>query len=515
MAATLACLLCLTPRIERDAFCIHCGHAHPYSGAELEVRALRPPRVCAACQRPNLPAARFCTTCGSRLPSAQALPTLETEDERRTVTVLHADICGFTRLTEALDPEHTRALVQALFEVLGQEVLARAGTVEAFIGDAILAVFGAPVAHTDDPQRAVETALAIHRALEQFEHPRLQPGTRLRMRVGIETGPVVVGRVGSARRSTITGATLAEAMRLERTARPGLTRVGECTWQQLPPLYEVTRDDQEPGRPTYLVHGRRSEAPSSVLASAGGDGTSSPLLPAASAWSPAQAQTRLDQLAPPEKAVLKLAAIVGRRFSADVLERLGLPEPLPALQSLLEQGLLLPASGVHTGGYSPSAFHPPHGTAGAFGSPPLTTHTFSPTGFKPAAYRPGTFPELMFASEPLWKVAYENNLLRIRRFSHRVVAAWLEEQGLDDDVREAHILHHYQQGDDPVAAARVLLSASQRRTGRHALEAARRLLHEALLLLERRSPLEPEVQALHQRAAELQARLNLAREEAG
>lgn len=474
MPPSAACALCRTPRLERDSFCTHCGHAHPFSGVELEVRALRPPRACPACQHPNPPAYRFCSTCGTRLPSPQSLPSLEVEDERRTVTVLHADICGFTRLTEALDPEHTRALIQALFEVLGQEVLARGGTVEAFIGDAILAVFGAPIAHTDDPQRAVETALAIHRALEQFEHPRLQAGTRLRMRVGIETGPVVVGRVGSARRSTITGATLAEAMRLERTARPGLTRVGESTWQQLPPLYDGTPELESPGRTTHLIHGHLRQPSLEPLSPTKPEGSTQPL-PAASTWSPAQAQTRLDQLMPSEKAVLKLAAIVGRRFSAEVLERLGLPDPQPALQSLVEQGLLSPVASASLSGEL----------------------------------------ELMFKSEPLWRVAYENNLLRVRRFSHRVVASWLEEQSLHEDDRETQTVHHYLQGEDPLAAARVLVSASQRRSGRHALEAARKFLHEAQHLLERLSPTEPEVFALQQRAAELHARLSLAREEAG
>jgi class 3 adenylate cyclase len=113
--------------------------------------------TCATCGRDNAPDARFCSSCGSAL---AATPELRRE-ERKVVTVLFADLDGFTSRAERMDPEDVRSLLAPYWQHLRDELERFGGTVEKFIGDAVMALFGAPVAHEDDPERAVRAALAI------------------------------------------------------------------------------------------------------------------------------------------------------------------------------------------------------------------------------------------------------------------------------------------------------------------------------------------------------------------
>src|SRR5207302_9149415 len=111
--------------------------------------------TCAACGHDNRAEARFCDSCGAPLSSEPA------REERKIVTVLFADLVGFTSRAEQMDPEDVRALLAPYHERLRSELERYGGTVEKFIGDAVMALFGAPVAHEDDPERAVRPALAI------------------------------------------------------------------------------------------------------------------------------------------------------------------------------------------------------------------------------------------------------------------------------------------------------------------------------------------------------------------
>src|SRR5438477_11641082 len=113
-------------------------------------------QICEACGRENPDDARFCAGCGRPL-AAPAPP----REERKVVTVLFCDLVGFTQRSEALDPEDVRALLRGYHERLRDELERVGGTVEKFIGDAVVAVFGAPQTHEDDPERAVRAALAI------------------------------------------------------------------------------------------------------------------------------------------------------------------------------------------------------------------------------------------------------------------------------------------------------------------------------------------------------------------
>src|SRR6187402_223299 len=119
--------------------------------------------VCPECRRENPADARFCSACGTRLEPAPR----EAREERKVVTVLFADLVGFTSQAERLDPEDVRAILDGYHARLRTELERYGGTVEKFIGDAVMALFGAPVAHEDDPERAVRAALAIRDALAE------------------------------------------------------------------------------------------------------------------------------------------------------------------------------------------------------------------------------------------------------------------------------------------------------------------------------------------------------------
>src|SRR5213083_3225157 len=111
---------------------------------------------CRVCGQDNPDVARFCLACGAALAPAE-----ERREERKVVTVLFADLVGFTWRAQKLDPEDVRAVLSPYWERLRTELEQMGGTVEKFIGDAVMALFGAPVAHEDDPERAVRAALAI------------------------------------------------------------------------------------------------------------------------------------------------------------------------------------------------------------------------------------------------------------------------------------------------------------------------------------------------------------------
>ena len=110
--------------------------------------------VCAQCGRENADDSRFCSACGSSL----VAEATEGREERKVVTILFADLVGFTSRAEQLDPEDVRATLSPYYARLREELERHGGTVEKFIGDAVMAVFGAPVAHEDDPERAVRAA---------------------------------------------------------------------------------------------------------------------------------------------------------------------------------------------------------------------------------------------------------------------------------------------------------------------------------------------------------------------
>src|SRR2546429_6747326 len=148
-------------------FCMRCGTA-------LVQR-------CPTCGRVNPAGAQFCLQCGTPLQGTGAA-------ERRVVTVLFADLAGSTRLTKQLDPEPMRALIARFFAAMREEITRYGGTVEKFIGDAVMAVFGMPAAHEDDPERALRAALAMQRRMASLN---AELDADLHLRIPITTGEVV------------------------------------------------------------------------------------------------------------------------------------------------------------------------------------------------------------------------------------------------------------------------------------------------------------------------------------
>jgi class 3 adenylate cyclase len=177
--------------------------------------------VCVRCGRESAEDARFCAACGALLSEAQ--PTVR--EERKIVTVLFADLVGFTSHAERLDPEDVRAMLSPYYARLRQELERHGGTVEKFIGDAVMAVFGAPVAHEDDPERAVRAALAIRDWVREDD--------RLQVRVAVNTGEALVslGVRLSEGEGMVAGDVVNAAARLQSAAPVNGILVGETTYR--------------------------------------------------------------------------------------------------------------------------------------------------------------------------------------------------------------------------------------------------------------------------------------------
>ena len=212
----MRCRNCDCDIAEDARFCAQCGTRTAVS--------------CPSCAAAVDFANRFCQSCGARLPWAEEKPTasknLPQEDdhgERRQVTVLFGDLTGFTSLSENSDPEATHDLLNRYFESVDGVVGAYGGTIDKHIGDGIMAVFGAPTAHSDDPERAIRSAMAIHEVLAKFDPP-------LTAHVGIASGTVVASGTGSEahREYTVIGDSVNLAARLQGRAAPGETLISKA-----------------------------------------------------------------------------------------------------------------------------------------------------------------------------------------------------------------------------------------------------------------------------------------------
>jgi class 3 adenylate cyclase/tetratricopeptide (TPR) repeat protein len=182
-------------------------------------------RTCPSCGERNPARAKFCLNCGFRLDVAAA-----ESEERKLVTVLFSDLVGFTARSDRADPEDVKAMLRAFHARLKDEIEHYGGTVDKFIGDAVLGVFGAPVSHEDDPERAVFAALRIQEAMEELNDER--PGPPLAARIGITTGEAVVSiRAGPQIGESVTGDVVNTASRLQSVAPAGGIVVGEPTYR--------------------------------------------------------------------------------------------------------------------------------------------------------------------------------------------------------------------------------------------------------------------------------------------
>ena len=204
--------------------------------------------TCPACSTENVDAARFCMACGASLVAPEPA-----REARKVVTVVFADITGSTGLGEHLDPEALRSIMGRWFDAMSAVLERHGGSVEKFIGDAVVAVFGVPVVHEDDALRAVRAATEMQAALATLNAGlRTERGLEIGMRVGVNTGPVVVGdaRAGGSR---ATGDAVNVAARLQHAAEPGETLVGESTWR-------LVREAVTTGEPRQVQVKGRDEA---------------------------------------------------------------------------------------------------------------------------------------------------------------------------------------------------------------------------------------------------------------
>ena len=188
--------------------------------------------------------------------------------ERRVVTVLFCDVVGSTTLAESMDPEAWTRIMNTVFKQLNEPIERYEGTVARLLGDAILAFFGAPVAHENDPERATLAGLAILENIAPLrEKLKREKGIDLDVRVGINTGLVIAGQVGSEVHGEYTamGDAVNLAARMEQTAAPGTVQIAEDTYRAVAPLFEVealgeisVKGKREPV-PAYRVLGRKAE----------------------------------------------------------------------------------------------------------------------------------------------------------------------------------------------------------------------------------------------------------------
>ena len=175
------------------------------------------------------------------LPDAmsQSTDAIANTGERRRVAVLFVDLVGFTRLSNATDPEEVHDLLGTYFEAVDRVVIDHGGHIDKHIGDAVMGVFGAPISHGNDTERAVRAALEVHSALEEITR---NLGREFRAHIGIATGEVVASGTGSSdhREYTVTGSSVNLASRLVSVAQPGETLLSDAARREVAQIADCT-----------------------------------------------------------------------------------------------------------------------------------------------------------------------------------------------------------------------------------------------------------------------------------
>jgi ABC-type oligopeptide transport system substrate-binding subunit/class 3 adenylate cyclase len=193
-----------------------------------------PANKCPECNSEAPPGARFCPACGASLvekPAAVSSPSIPAESQRKPLTILFTDIVGSTSIAEKLDPEEWKEIVSGAHRLVSAAVERYGGTVAQYLGDGVLAFFGAPLTHEDDPLRAVRAALDIQTAMAGYRLELAGLVEDFQMRIGIHTGLVVVGLMGGEGRQEYLalGDAVNLAARLQTAAPPGGVLISEVT----------------------------------------------------------------------------------------------------------------------------------------------------------------------------------------------------------------------------------------------------------------------------------------------
>jgi len=265
------CPKCQSDNPAGTKFCAECG-------AKIEL-------ACPNCGAAIPPGGKFCAECGRDLTVVSigsgvdyARPQSYTpkylvdkilasrrnmEGERKQVTVLFADVTGFTSISEKMDPEEVHGLISECLLFLTEEIHRYEGTIVQFLGDGVMALFGAPIAHEYAPHRALHAALAIQRRLLGYAEQLKKRGIDFAMRIGLNTGLVVVGRIGDdlTMDYTAVGDTVNLASRMQTMAEPGTVQTTENTYRltkgffEFQPLGEVQVKGKEEPVKAYRVLG--------------------------------------------------------------------------------------------------------------------------------------------------------------------------------------------------------------------------------------------------------------------
>ena len=245
----MKCPKCQTENPDKNSFCCECGIKLSFA--------------CPQCQAEVFADDKFCGKCGHAIQKIrEALPIdfnqpqsytpkfladkiLTTrssiEGERKLVTVLFADVANYTAMAEKLDPEEAHQIMDRCFKILMEEIHRYEGTINQFTGDGVMALFGAPVAHEDHAQRACYAALSIQKAIGKYgEKVKKETGVNFRMRIGLNSGQVIVGSIGDDLRMdyTAVGDTTNLAARMENAAKPGSILVSTNTHRLVRDFFE-------------------------------------------------------------------------------------------------------------------------------------------------------------------------------------------------------------------------------------------------------------------------------------
>ncbi|MBT8368622.1 MAG: AAA family ATPase [Deltaproteobacteria bacterium] len=283
----MRCPNCRFENPDDSKFCLRCGQ-------KIELR-------CPHCNKVLPVIARFCNGCGHNLAELSKDPLVKyrepqaytpkflaekilttrssIEGERKLVTVMFADVADYTAMAEKLDPEEVHQIMDGCFQILLREIHKYEGTINQFIGDGVMAIFGAPVAHEDHVQRACYASLAIQNALGDYhEELNREYGIDFKMRIGLNSGPVVVGSIGNDLRMDYTaiGDTTNLAARMEREARPSRILVSKNAYTiardffEFVPLGELNiKGKEKPQEAFELINAAEEKTRFKALASKG------------------------------------------------------------------------------------------------------------------------------------------------------------------------------------------------------------------------------------------------------